>query len=127
MFWTFERTLLEHPENAEYNFMDSLSLEVFDYIVYLGDQIINTRLQQLVSYLTFRLEGETKGVTMEVRSTRRRMGGKKGGRMEGLSFSCCYNLGIMDAYDYLVFLWHYMKTEKFVAFIDRVSLELHIP
>ena len=57
MFWIFERTLLEHPENAEYNFMDSLSLEVFDYIVYLGDQIINTRLQQLVSYLTFRLEG----------------------------------------------------------------------
>ena len=77
MYCTFERTFFEHPESAEHNFMDSLSLGMFDYIVYLGDQIINARLKQLVSYLTLRLEEE------EGDEQKGRKDGWKGGRKDG--------------------------------------------
>ena len=79
MYCTFERTFFEHPESAEHNFMDSLSLGMFDYIVYLGDQIINARLKQLVSYLTLRLEKERMGG----RGMNREKEGREEEKMEG--------------------------------------------
>ena len=80
MYCTFERTFFEHPESAEHNFMDCLSLGMFDYIVYLGDQIINARLKQLVSYLTLRLEKERMGGREGGDEQRE---GRKGGRKDG--------------------------------------------
>ena len=83
MYCTFERTFFEHPESAEHNFMDSLSLGMFDYIVYLGDQIINARLKQLVSYLTLRLEEERMEGREGDEQREGRKEGWKGGRKDG--------------------------------------------
>ena len=56
---------------------------MFDYIVYLGDQIINARLKQLVSYLTLRLEEERMEGREGDEQREGRKEGWKGGRKDG--------------------------------------------
>lgn len=55
---------------------------MFDYIVYLGDQIINARLKQLVSYLTLRLEEERMEGREGDEQREGRKEGWKGGRKD---------------------------------------------
>ena len=59
MYCLFQLTHLQHPENVQFNFLDKLSSEFYEYIVLIGDRIINTRIQHQVRERV--IERETMG------------------------------------------------------------------